>query len=730
MKKRSILIAFALLAGLLARISPSFAATITNTVSDVNDDAYGLAIDGDNWTDDKVVCGYGAGYSAPYFIGAFRFNGIPLTNGTVISHAYLRVQAYLAGTGASAFSIAGEDYDATDAFNAGAFIGARTITSATVAWSVASAWAEDGVYTSPDLKTVVQEIVNRAGWASGNPIAIQLRNTASSGGYQLIYSIESAATWGASPAQLIIEYVGAAPPPDGVKAENYIPGATNSPSWVPTYLNNPTMYYPPGAGGICWATANADILAYWDRNAYAGVKYWKLIDNGTAPLLQPTQPAAPGHDQAFVSNVVAALAHQYYGLGRTDEDVMLEELTNLTNGLAFNATYHGPVSATADRTTFLGTIQGEIDAGRPISIGSWGTYFGGAHQIPVIGYKEMSNTVNSTVYIHLNTGGTENQYVNFYTASWGNLDMDQIVPGGTPVDEYEALGDNTSASTVSLLPDHLYEFRQTHNFSFAGDADWVQISVVSNRRYTIWTTNLGTSADTVLTLFANDGTTQLEQDDNGGGEARASKIVWNGWSNGTVRLRATDAAGGSGHAANYDLQVAYAAGASPSKASGPSPAHLATGVATNAAPSWTAGAGATGYRVNFGTSVMPPFVRNQATTTFSTNLASGVTYYWRIDPTNVAGVTTGDVWQFTTAAAASEHPAVLADANFGVLTNQFGFNMNWDGGRTVVVDACTNPVNPIWVPLQTNVFSGAAIYFFDARWTNFTKRYYRIREAP
>ena len=718
-----------LLAALLALPATAPAAIITNVVADVNDDAFGISVSSDNWTTNYALCGYYTGYAAPYLIGAFRFAGVPLTNHTVVSHAYLVVQAYLAGTGASAFSLRGEAYDATTDYYNLPYIGARTVTTAAVPWTVSSAWAEDGVYTSPDIQAVVQEIVNRPGWASGNPLAVQVRNTASSGGYQAIMTAEGAAIYGGSPAQLIIDYVGAAPPPDGVKAENYIAGATNSPSLVPTYLNNPTMYYPAGAGGICWATANTDIFAYWDRNAYAGVQYWKLIDNGTAPLLQPSQPVAPGHDQANVSNVVAGFAYKYYGLGRTDEDVVLEEFANGTNGLAFDATYHGPVSTTAERSNFLGIIETEINAGRPISIGSWGTYFGGAHQIPVIGYKEMSNTVNSTVYIHLNTGDTQNQYVNFFASSWGNLDMDQIVPGGTPVDEYEAVGDNTAATTVDLLPDHLYEFRQTHNFSFAGDQDWVRLTVVSNRRYSIWTTNLGSSADTSLALFANDGATQLAQDDDGGPAPRASKIVWDCWSNGTVRLRATDQAGGSGAAANYDLQVAYAAGAAPAAASGPSPTNLATGVATNPTLSWTAGAGATGYRVNFGTANPPPLARTQVATTLATNLTPNTTYYWRIDPTNAVGATTGVVWRFTTAFAAGAQPEVLADDLFGMVSNRFGFDMNWAAGRRVVVYACTSPVPPVtWVPLQTSTFSGAAIYFYDARWTNYPRRYYRIRE--
>jgi hypothetical protein len=548
----------AILTVLLATITaPLWAATTTFTVSDVNDDAYGLTSTGDNWTDTKIVCGYASGYSSPYVIGAFRFNSVTIPQGATITHAYLRVQAYLTGTGSSSFTIKGEAYDSTGSYLYDPYIGARSVTSAGVAWSVASAWAEDAVYTSPDIKTVVQEIVSRAGWACNNALAIQLYNAASSGGYQMIYSLESAPTYGASAAQLIVEYT-----PDSCSgpvpvSENYIPGATSSPSLVPTYLNNPTMYCSCASGGLCWATCTADIMAYWERTGYGGVKYWNLFDNGTPPLLQPSQPTAPGHDQADVFTVVSNLTYVYYCLGRQDEKVLIEAFANQTNGLAFTATYYGPVSSTADRTTFFYTIKSEIDAGRPIGIGSWGTHFGGAHQIPGLGYKEMSPVTSSMVYIHLNTGGTQNEYHSIFASDWGDLDMDQIIPGGTPVDHYEARGDNSSATPVSLNPDHVYDFRQTHNFSTVGDVDWVRLSTVAGRQYIIQTTNLGTSCDTILTLYAADGTTQLAQDDNGGGEARASKIAFRCWVTGNHFIRVTGT--GSGAAANYDLQVSYSA---------------------------------------------------------------------------------------------------------------------------------------------------------------------------
>lgn len=64
---------------------------------------------------------------------------------------------------------------------------------------------------------------------------------------------------------------------------------------------------------------------------------------------------------------------------------------------------------------------------------------------------------------------------------------------------------------------------------------------------------------------------------------------------------------------------------------------------------------------------------------------------------------------------------------FGIQTNQFSFNVFWASGQTVVVDACTNLLNPQWQPQQTNTLTNCAAYFSDAQWTNYPSRYYRVR---
>ena len=73
-------------------------------------------------------------------------------------------------------------------------------------------------------------------------------------------------------------------------------------------------------------------------------------------------------------------------------------------------------------------------------------------------------------------------------------------------------------------------------------------------------------------------------------------------------------------------------------------------------------------------------------------------------------------------------PGILTDdSSLGVRTNQFGFNLSWAGGMAVAVGACTNPANPVWTPLQTNMPTGDMLYFSDPRWTNHPACFYRLR---
>jgi hypothetical protein len=74
---------------------------------------------------------------------------------------------------------------------------------------------------------------------------------------------------------------------------------------------------------------------------------------------------------------------------------------------------------------------------------------------------------------------------------------------------------------------------------------------------------------------------------------------------------------------------------------------------------------------------------------------------------------------------------VQFDANFGVQSNQFGFDI-YGADWLVAVDTATDLFNPVWSPLVTNSIMNGGVtngvfYFSDSQWTNYPARFYRLR---
>ena len=67
-------------------------------------------------------------------------------------------------------------------------------------------------------------------------------------------------------------------------------------------------------------------------------------------------------------------------------------------------------------------------------------------------------------------------------------------------------------------------------------------------------------------------------------------------------------------------------------------------------------------------------------------------------------------------------PQIVSSA---VRTNQYSFYVNWAGGQSVVVEACTNLSRSVWSPLQTNLLTSSSWYFSDPQWKNYPGRFYR-----
>ena len=92
-------------------------------------------------------------------------------------------------------------------------------------------------------------------------------------------------------------------------------------------------------------------------------------------------------------------------------------------------------------------------------------------------------------------------------------------------------------------------------FDISEDEDWYRVDMNAGRSYTLQTSALGASVDTILELYDTDGVTRLASDDNGGG-GKASRIAWQSSHDGTYFVRVSMASGSAfGCSATYGLSV-------------------------------------------------------------------------------------------------------------------------------------------------------------------------------
>ena len=175
--------------------STSSVSTPTSGWSSLNNSAervtFGVQEDYDNWPN-----------YIDHFLGYIRFQNVTVPQGATIASAYLK--PYQSGYPSRTVSVKGFDKDNVSAPRSGSDLAASNFTTAGITNFVTG--TGDGQKTSPDIKTIVQEIVNRSGWSSGNSMMFALWIELSSSNTILLslrsYDYSSAS----KAAQLVIEY--------------------------------------------------------------------------------------------------------------------------------------------------------------------------------------------------------------------------------------------------------------------------------------------------------------------------------------------------------------------------------------------------------------------------------------------------------------------------------------------------------------------------------------------
>jgi len=137
----------------------------------------------------------------------FRFSNITIPKGSTVIEAYFSVKAETRlSAGYVTNGIWGNDVDDASDPTSEADYNAKTVTSVSIGWEPPD-WVSGTRYNSPEIKTIIQEIIDRSGWASGNSLMLLWKGH-TFGGLIPIRSYEGSST----NTYLHIEYD---PPPAG-----------------------------------------------------------------------------------------------------------------------------------------------------------------------------------------------------------------------------------------------------------------------------------------------------------------------------------------------------------------------------------------------------------------------------------------------------------------------------------------------------------------------------------
>jgi len=158
-----------------------------------------------SWNNNFVDLALGdiSGNNAYMFL---RFQNVSVPQGATITEAYIRFTAYSNKTGTPVLTkIYFNDADNATAPTDWTTQQAKVKTTAVLDWDINICWVNDTKYNTDDLSDVIQEVVDRPGWVSGNAMMALIQDDGSASG---VYKAASSYDYvsGAEKAELHITY--------------------------------------------------------------------------------------------------------------------------------------------------------------------------------------------------------------------------------------------------------------------------------------------------------------------------------------------------------------------------------------------------------------------------------------------------------------------------------------------------------------------------------------------
>ncbi len=202
------------------------------------------------------------------YVDGLRFQNVTVPRGAYIYEAHLYLYEIYSRTLPVPMHIYGEDVDASLNFtDTNPPVPTRPHTSARVDWIVNE--GNIGWFSSPDLRSIVQEIVSRAGWQSGNPLSIIMESDVTNSDRYV-----DAVSYDLNPpyaATLVIVYDSSATP-------GPTPTPTDTPTSTPTGVPTPTALVPTPTPTPTSTTGSIQGIVWQDTDRDG------VMDQGEAPL--------------------------------------------------------------------------------------------------------------------------------------------------------------------------------------------------------------------------------------------------------------------------------------------------------------------------------------------------------------------------------------------------------------------------------------------------------------
>ena len=419
-----------------------------------------------------------------------RFAGLAIPAGSTISSAYVQFTVDETGKDATSLLFKAQSADDAPPFTTAAFsVSSRTRTTNSVSWTPPQ-WltleAAGSDQRTPDLSAVLQEVVNRPGWTSGNALAILITGS----GRRTAESFE-----GGFPPRLHVEFR----PPTGPPANTVAPTVTGTAKQGQTLTATPGTWTgsPPIDYTYQWQSCDSSGTGCTDVDGETTMTYRiRTQDVGKTLRVQVTASNSAGSTTASSALTAVVVAEPTDGLTQ-----IADSLTGSSDPTYYASNHRVAVTSGGRMLVVYGRHTQGVQLAWRDPGGSWQTTTRGQVANGLLLGGTGTGDWSASIALAKDQSGTQRAWVVWASAGTGSttkaLQIRRLSalddPGGPLVESATTLD---TPENSPARPDIAFE--RAPDGSYRGAVTWVRrASTTQFQLVAGWFTDL-TSATTTL----------------------------------------------------------------------------------------------------------------------------------------------------------------------------------------------------------------------------------------